>query len=43
MMQKKNYLIQGIGQVTEQDKTGGGTAFTAEDAGKGSDTAPASK
>ena len=38
-----SYVFQGIGQVTEQDKTGGGTAFTAEDAGKGSDTAPASK
>ena len=38
-----SYVFQGIGQVTEQDKTGGGTAFTAEDVGKGSDTAPASK
>lgn len=38
-----SYVFQGIGQVTEQDKTGGGTAFTAEDAGKGSDTAPVSK
>lgn len=38
-----SYVFQGIGQVTEQDKTGGGTAFTAEDTGKGSDTAPASK
>lgn len=38
-----SYVFQGIGQVTEQDKTGGGTAFTVEDAGKGSDTVPASK
>lgn len=38
-----SYVFQGIGQVTEQDETGGGTAFTAEDAGKGSDTALASK
>ncbi|MCD7130553.1 phage major tail protein, TP901-1 family [Limosilactobacillus agrestis] len=38
-----SYVFQGIGQVTEQDKTGGGTAFTVEDAGKGSDAAPASK
>lgn len=38
-----SYVFQGIGQVTEQDKTGGGTAFTAEDAGKGSADVPASK
>ncbi|MCC4410513.1 phage tail protein [Limosilactobacillus reuteri] len=38
-----SYVFQGIGQVTEQDKTGGGTSFTAEDAGKGSADVPASK
>ena len=38
-----SYVFQGIGQVTEQDKTGGGTSFTAEDAGKGSEDVPASK
>lgn len=40
-----SYVFQGIGQVTEQDKTGGGTAFADDDAGKGNadDTAPAGK
>ena len=38
-----SYVFQGIGQVTEQDKTGGGTAFADDDAGKSSADAPASK
>lgn len=40
-----SYVFQGIGQVTEQDKTGGGTAFADNDAGKGNadGTAPAGK
>ena len=40
-----SYVFQGIGQVTEQDKTGGGTAFADGDAGKGNAdvTAPAGK
>lgn len=40
-----SYVFQGIGQVTEQDKTGGGTAFADDDAGKGNAdvTAPAGK
>lgn len=38
-----SYVFQGIGQVTEQDKQGGGTAFTDEDAGKGSADVSVSK
>lgn len=40
-----SYVFQGIGQVTEQDKNGGGTAFVDGDAGKGNadGNAPASK
>ena len=40
-----SYVFQGIGQVTEQDKNGGGTTFVDGDAGKGNadGTAPASK
>ena len=38
-----SYVFQGIGQVTEQDKTGGGTAFADDDAGKGSADVQAGK
>ncbi|GGI64252.1 phage tail tube protein [Limosilactobacillus caviae] len=37
------YVFQGIGQVTDQDKQGGGIAFVDGDAGKGSADVPASK
>lgn len=40
-----SYVFQGIGQVTEQDKNGGGTTFVDGDVGKGNadGNAPASK
>ena len=38
-----SYVFQGIGQVTDDDKTGQGTAFNDADAGKGSADIPASK
>ena len=38
-----SYVFQGIGQVTEQDKTGGGTTFADDDAGKGSADVQAGK
>ena len=40
-----SYVFQGIGQVTEQDKNGDGTAFVDGDAGKGNadGTAPSIK
>lgn len=37
------YVFQGIGQVTDQDKQGGGTPFVDDDAGKGSADVPVSK
>lgn len=39
------YVFQGLGEVTDSDKTGGGTAYTDADAGKGNTdgAAPASK
>lgn len=43
--EEMDYVFQGLGQVTESDKTGGGTAFVEDDAGKGNadGTAPVSK
>lgn len=38
--EEMDYVFQGLGQVTESDKTGGGTAFAEGDAGKGTSEGP---